>query len=204
CLVGLVLLIACANVANLMIARATGREREIAIRLAIGATRGDIVRQILSEGLILAAAGGALGVLFAMWGGHVLLQLLPFGDMTATISADPDWRILAFTAAVSLVCGLAFGLTPALQTTRPDLAITMKENSGGVISGGSHLWVRRGLVIAQVALSLVLLTGAGLFLRSLGNLKQVDFGFRTSHLMSFGVQPGLSGYDLRRSIAFFD
>ncbi len=203
-LVGLVLLIACANVANLMIARAAGRQKEIAIRLAVGATRGNIVRQILSEGIVLASAGGALGVLVAIWGGRVLLALLPFGSYTATISADPDWRILAFTAAVSLLCGVLFGLAPALQTTRPDLASTMKEQAGGVISSGSHVIVRKGLVIAQVSLSLVLLTGAALFLRSLSNLKRIDLGFRSDHLMSFTVQPALNGYDTPRAIALFD
>jgi len=203
-LVGLVLLIACANVANLLIARAAGRQREIAIRLAIGATRGDIVRQILIEGMALAAAGGVLGVLFAMWGGRLLLAFLPFASFTATLSADPDWRILAFTAAVSLVCGVAFGLAPAQQTTNPDLASTLKEQGGGVVSAGSHVFVRRGLVIAQVALSLVLLTGAGLFLRSMTNLKGMDLGFRPDHLMSFSIQPALNGYTVPRSIALFD
>jgi predicted permease len=203
-LVGLVLLIACANVANLMIARAAGRQKEIAIRLAVGATRGNIVRQILSEGLILAAAGGVFGALLAVWGGRVLLAFLPFANFTATLSADPDWRILAFTAAVSLACGILFGLAPAMQTTSPDLASTMKEQAGGVISSGAHVIVRKGLVIAQVALSLVLLTGAGLFLRSLGNLKQIDLGFHADHLMSFAIQPSLNGYDARRAIALFD
>jgi len=203
-LVGLVLLIACANVANLMIARASGRQREIAIRLAVGATRGHIVRQILSEGLLLATAGGVLGVWLAMWAGRALLAFLPFEGFTEAISADPDWRILAFTAAVSLACGLVFALAPAMQTTRPDLAITMKEHTGGVISGGTHLFVRRGLVIAQVALSLVLLMGAGLFLSSLGNLKRVDLGFSTGHLMSFSVQPSLNGYNRARSTTFYD
>jgi len=203
-LVGLVLLIACANVANLMVARATGRQREIAIRLAVGASRGEIVRQVLGEALILSVMGGLLGVLFAMWGGRVLLALLPSANFTANVTADPDWRVLAFTAAISLACGAIFGLAPAFETTRPDLASTMKENAGGVISGGPHLVLRRGLVVAQVALSLLLLTGAGLFLRSLGNLKQVDLGFRTSHLMSFAIAPALNGYTPPRTIALLE
>ncbi len=203
-LVGLVLLIACANVANLMIARAAGRQKEIAIRLAVGATRGNIVRQILGEGMILAAAGGALGVLLAIWGGRALLALLPFENYTATISAAPDWRILGFTAGISLLCGILFSLAPALQTTRPDLASTMKEQAGGVVSSGAHVLVRKGLVIAQVSLSLLLLTGAGLFLRSLGNIKRIDLGFRPDHLMSFSIQPSLNGYDTQRAIALFD
>jgi predicted permease len=202
-LVGLVLLIACTNVANLLIARAAGRQKEIAIRLAVGATRGDIIRQILAEGMILSAAGGALGLLVAMWGGRALLGFLPFDTFTATISADPDWRILAFTAAVCLACGIAFGLAPAWQTTRPDLAATMKQQAGGVISGTSHVMVRKGLVVAQVALSLLLLAGAGLFLRSLDNLRRVDLGFRADHLTSFSIHPSLNGYSAQRSMGFF-
>jgi predicted permease len=203
-LVGFVLLIACANVASLLIARAAGRQREIAIRLALGATRADIGRQILTEAVILSAAGGALGVLLAAWGGNLLLALMPFSGFTATISATPDWRILAFTAAVSIGCGVAFGLAPALQAGRTDLASTMKEQAGSVISGGLHLLVRRGLVVAQVALSLVLLTGAGLFLRSLGNIHRLDLGFRADRLMSFSIQPSLNGYSRERAIALFD
>jgi predicted permease len=203
-LVGFVLLIACANVASLLIARAAGRQREIAIRLAVGATRWHIGRQILGEAVTLSVAGGALGVLFAMWGGRVLLAFLPFAGFTATISATPDWRILAFTAVVSLACGLAFGLAPALQSARTDLASTMKEQAGAVVSSGLHVLVRRGLVVAQVSLSLVLLTGAGLFLRSLGNLQRLDLGFRADHLMSFSIQPSLNGYTPPRAIALFD
>jgi predicted permease len=203
-LVGFVLLIACANVASLLIARAAGRQREIAIRLAVGATRWDIGRQILGEAVTLSAAGGSLGVLFAVWGGRILLALLPFANYTKTISATPDWRILAFTAAISLGCGIAFGLAPALQSSRTDLASTMKEQAGAVISSGVHVLVRRGLVVAQVGLSLVLLTGAGLFLRSLGNLQRLDLGFRADHLMSFSIQPSLNGYTAPRAIALFD
>ena len=144
-LVGLVLLIACANVANLMIARAAGRQKEIAIRLAVGATRGDIVRQILIEGLMLAAAGGVLARVGGMGRARVTRRFCHSLNFTATLSADPDWRILAFTAAVSLACGILFGLAPAMQTTRPDLASTMKEQAGGVISSGAHVVVRKGL-----------------------------------------------------------
>ena len=203
-LVGLVLLIACANVANLLLARAAGRGKEIAIRLAVGATRGQIIRQILTEGLVLGLAGGSVGLLLAVWGGRTLLALLPFANYTATISADPDWRILAFTIAVSVACGLLFGLAPALQTTRQDLASTIKAQGGAVISGGSQVVIRKSLVVAQVALSLVLLTGAGLFLRSMGNLQRVDLGFRADHLMSFSIQPALNGYSPTRAVALFD
>jgi predicted permease len=188
----------------LLIARAAGRQREIGIRLAVGATRWDIGRQVLIEALTLSAAGGALGILFATWGGGLLLALLPFSGFTATITAAPDWRILLFTSAVAIGCGMVFGLAPALQSSRTDLAGVMKEQAGAVISGGLHVLLRRGLVVAQVALSLVLLTGAGLFLRSLGNLRQLDLGFRADHLMSFSVQPSLNGYAPMRAIALFD
>jgi predicted permease len=202
-LVGLVLLIACANVANLLLARAAGRQKEIAIRLSVGATRGDIVRQILIESLVLATAGGALGMALATWGGRLLIAFMPFTEITATISTDPDWRILGFTAAVAILCGILFGLAPALQTTRPDLASTLKQQAGAVL-GGAQVRLRKGLVVGQVALSLLLLTGAGLFLRSLGNLKGVELGFRADHLMSFTIQPALSGYAPQRAIALFD
>ena len=203
-LVGFVLLIACANVASLLIARAAGRRREIAIRLAVGASRWDIARQVLLEALTLSCGGGLLGILFAAWGGRILLAFLPVTGFTATVSASPDWRILAFTAAVSLGCGVAFGLAPALQSSRTDLAITMKEQAGAVISGGLQVLLRRGLVVAQVGLSLVLLTGAGLFLRSLGNLQHLDLGFRADHLMSFSIEPALNGYNAPRAVALFD
>ncbi len=202
-LVGLVLLIACANVANLMIARASGRQKEIAIRLAIGGTRADIVRQMLTESVLLACAAGAAGVYLAYWCGKGLLALLPFADYTTDISAAPDPRILAFTATVSIVCGVAFGLVPAWQSARQDLAGTMKEQGGGVISGG-HALLRKGLVVGQIALSLLLLTGAGLFLNSLGNLRRIELGFRPDHLLSFAINPSLNGYDSRRAVALFD
>jgi predicted permease len=202
-LVGLVLLIACANVASLLIARAAGRQREMAIRLAVGATRANIALQVLTESLILSAAGGALGIAFAAWGGRFLLAFLPFAGFTATISATPDWRILTITAAISLGCGVLFGLAPAIQTGRANLAGAMKERAGSGSSGGQVL-VRRALVVGQVALSLVLLTGASLFLRSLGNLQRLDLGFRPDHLMSFSIQPSLNGYSTERAISLFD
>jgi predicted permease len=203
-LVGMVLLIACGNVANLLIARAAGRQKEIAIRLSVGATRGDIVRQILTESLALSIAGGALGIALAAWGGRALIGFMPLTEATANLSADPDWRILGFTAAVSILCGIFFGLAPALQTTRPDLASTLKEQAGALLSSGAQVRMRKALVVSQVAFSLLLLTGAGMFLRSLGNLRSVELGFRADHLMSFTVQPALNGYKPERAIALFD
>jgi predicted permease len=203
-LVGLVLLVACVNVANLMLARTAGRQREIATRIALGATLGDIIRQTLCEGLVLACGGGALAVLLAIWGGRILIAFLPFADYTASISPDPDWRTLAFTAAVSLVCGLTFGLAPALQTRRTDLAFAIKAQASAVTAAGSHVLIRRTLVVAQMALSFVLLTGAGLFLRSLGNLEHVDLGFRTDHLMSISIQPSPKSYTKERLVSLFE
>ena len=202
-LVGLVLLIACANVANLLMARAAGRQKEIAVRLAIGASPSDILTQILVESVALSLAGGALGVLLAGQAGEALLRFLPFDRISAGISAVPDWRILGFTAVVSIVCGLVFGLAPAFETTHPDLASTLKEQTGAP-AGAAHVRLRKGLVAGQVGLSLLLLLGAGLFLQSLKNLRRIDLGFRPDHLVSFTIQPSLNGYDAPRSIALFD
>jgi predicted permease len=203
-LVALVLLIACANVANLMIARAAGRRKEVAIRLAVGASRGDIVRQILIESLILALAGGVAGVVLASWTGQLLLHLLPFGSLTSAISTDPDLRVLAFTGVVSILSGFLFGLAPALPTTRPYIVSTLKERATSVAGGSAQVICRKALVVVQVAVSLMLLIGAGLFLKSLGNLQDIDPGFRADHLTSFSVNPSLNGYDTMRAVSLFD
>ena len=192
-MVGLVLVIACANVANLLLARAASREREIAIRLAVGAGRGQIVRQLLVESLVLALLGGAAGLVLSVWVGDALLRALPFEQAGRTLSASPDGRVLLFTLAVTLVTGLVFGLVPAWQATRPRLQSALKRESGAV-SGGSHVRFRKGLVVAQVALSLLLLVGAGLFARSLYNLRSLDPGFEARQLVSLSVQPDLNGY----------
>jgi len=139
---------------------------------------------------------------FRPWGGRVLIGFMPFTEIAA-LSADPDWRILGFTAATAILCGILFGLAPALQTTRPDLSSTLKEQAGAVVGSGGQIRLRKGPVVAQVALSL-LLTGAGMFLRSLGKLKGVDLGFRADRRMPFTIQPALSGYTPPRAIALFD
>src|SRR5439155_111746 len=177
-LVGLVLLIACANVANLLLARAIGREKEIAIRLALGAGRSRIVRQLMVESLLLSALGGASGLLVAVWANRLLIKFLPTGDAPISLSTRLDLRILAFTLLVSLLTGILFGLAPALQSTRLNLTPTLKEQAGAVIAS-THVRFRKLLVILQVFLSLLLLIGAGLFIRSLQNLKALDPGFRT-------------------------
>ena len=171
-LVGFVLSIACANVANLQLARATARQREIAVRLAVGASRGQIVRQLLVESVTLALAAGAAGLLLARWSVGLLLGAFPPEISRLTITADLDRRLLLFNFAVSVLVGIVFGVAPALQATRPDLASTLKEEGGG-LAGGTHARLRKTLVVAQVGLSLLLLVGAGLFVHSLYNTAKV-------------------------------
>jgi predicted permease len=202
-LVGLVLLIACANVANLLMARAPARQREIGIRLALGASRRGIVGQLLVESLLLSLIGGALGILVAVWTGDLLLSSLPFRSAVQTFTSTPDARVLAFTLGVSLLTGILFGLVPALQTARPQLLGALKGEGGAVVSTG-HVRLRKGLVVAQVALSLLLLVGAGLFVRSLWNLRTLDPGFRVDGLTTFSMDPTLSGYSDAQSQALFN
>jgi predicted permease len=193
-IVGLVLLIACSNLANLLIARASSRQKEIAVRLALGAGRGRLMRQLLVESLMLAALGGALGVALAVAIDQALIDFLPSGHTPLSLTSTPDWSVLAFTFAVSLLAGAIFGLIPALQSTRPRLANTLKDQAGGVIRGGSA-GLRKALVVAQVSLSLLLLVGAGLFLQSLRNLKTLNPGFEVNNLLVFNVDPTMSRYD---------
>ena len=201
-IVATVLLIACANVANLLIARASARQKEIAVRLALGASRGRIVSQLLVESISLALAGGALGLALAVAIDRALIAFVPTGRSALAISTTPDWRILAFSAAVSLFTGILFGLIPALQATRPHVAATLKDQVGS-IAGGTAVVLRKALVAAQVTLSLLLLIGAGLFIRSLQNLKDLDPGFKTSNLVSFSIDPPLNGYKPDRSLDFY-
>jgi predicted permease len=198
-MVGLVLLIACANVANLLLARAAAREREMAIRLALGARRGQVLRQLAVESLLLAALGGAAGLALSGFVGDALLRALPFEQASRVFHSTPDTRVLLFTFAVSLATGLVFGLVPAIQASRPGVAGTLKEE-GGAVTGG-NVRFRKGLVVAQVALSLLLLVGAGLFARSLYNLRTLDPGFETRELLSLAVEPDLNGYSPEASRA---
>ncbi|MGH9612585.1 MAG: ADOP family duplicated permease, partial [Bryobacteraceae bacterium] len=192
--VGLVLLIACANVANLLLARATARQKEIGIRLALGARKSRLIRQLLTESVILALIGGALGVVFAYWGSRLLLQVVSQGPQPIPLDVHPDARILAFTAAISILTGLLFGLAPALRATGVDVNSTLKESSRGVIGGRGRMGLGKALVISQVAISLLLLIGAGLFVRTLRNLETVDLGYPRDHLLLIGVDPTSAGY----------
>jgi predicted permease len=200
-MVGLVLLIACGNVANLLMARATARQKEVAIRLSLGASRARLVRQLLVESLVLSLLGAAAGVLVATWTGDLLLRALPFENASRVFSGEPDLRVGLFTLVIGVATGLVFGLAPALQLTRPAVAGTLKDEAAAVV-GGSGGRLRRGLVIAQVALSLLLLVGAGLFARSLHNLRALDPGFQADRLVAFSVDPALSGYDEARVQSF--
>jgi predicted permease len=193
-IVGLVLLIACANVANLLLARAATRQKEIAVRLTIGASRWRLVRQLLTESLLLSFLGGAVGVAFAYWGKDLLLILRPWGGGELALDLKLDLRVLGFTIAVSLATGLLFGLAPALRATRVDLTPALKDNARSVV-GGSRSFLNKSLIVVQVAVSLVLVVGAGLFVRTLRNLENVDVGFNRENLLLFNVDPGLNGYN---------
>ncbi len=203
-MVGLVLLIACANVANLMLARTTSRQKEIALRLALGAGRGRIVRQYLAESCLLAFAGAALGLLLATWTGGLLLASLPGERASSTLSSDPDLRVALFALALGLLTALVFGVGPALAATRETVTSALKEEAGAVVGGGRQARLRRLLVVGQVAMSMLLLAGAGLFARSLYNLKTIDPGFQVERLLAFSVDPSLSGYDNAAAVALYD
>jgi predicted permease len=191
--VGVVLLIACANVANLLLARATERRKEIAVRLAMGATRSRLVRQLLIESMLLSSLGALAGLLFAYWGSSLLVTMMQSGNNHIVLDLHPDLRVLAFTAGVGLLTGLLFGLAPALRGTRVDLTSSLKQSSGSK-SGIGRMGLTKSLVVSQVALSLVLLFGAGLFVRTLVNLQTMNVGFTRDNLLLFGIAPREAGY----------
>lgn len=206
--VGIVLLIACANLAGLLLSRATAREREIAVRLALGAGRTRIVRQLLTESVMLSVAGGALGILLSVWGTEAFVSLLASGSSRPfPYHVGIDARVLAFTFAVSVLTGIVFGLAPAFRGTRIDLTPALKESSLGSvgISGAGRGWLTLGdgLVVAQVALAVVVLVGAGLLVRTLQNLRNVDPGFDTRNLLTFSLDPTLIGYKTPQIDAFY-
>jgi putative ABC transport system permease protein len=184
--VGFLLLIACANVANLLLARATGRAKEIAVRSALGASRGRLIRQLLGESVLLALLGGVLGVFFAQWGTSVLLSFAPDSLPRATEVAV-DWRVFAFTAAIAAVTGIGFGIFPAVQATRLNLYETLKEGGRGSNDGGRRHRLRSALVVSEVAIALILLVGAGLLIRSFLRLQDVDPGFRPQDAFTIGL-----------------
>ena len=200
---GVVLLIACANIANLLLARAANRAAEMAVRLSIGASRGQLVRQLLLESCLLALLGGAAGLLVARWTLHGIAALLP-PDVNQSLAFELDSTALLFAAGLSIATGVLFGLFPALHSTRPDLVSTLKGTTGQPSGARAAARFRASLATAQIALSMALLISAGLFTRSLMNVSRVDLGLNTERLVVFGVAPELNGYKPEQSRALFE
>jgi len=191
--VGVVLLIACANIANLLLARAANRRREIAVRLSIGASRVRLIRQMLTESILLSVLGGAAGVAFAGWASTFLLWMVSTGSEALPLHVAPDARVLAFTTLLTVATGVLFGLAPAFRATRVELSSSLKEGRGS-ISTRSRNVLAKALIVSQVALSAMLLIGAGLFVRSLMNLRNVNTGFNAQNVMIVGVDTPSLGY----------
>jgi predicted permease len=202
--VALVLLIACANVATLLLARATNRKKEISQRLAIGASRSRLIRQLLTESVLMSILGGLLGLLLADWGTDALLALIAKGNNgTITLNADADSRVLLFMIVVAVLTGILFGLAPALRASKIDLASAMKGNTAGISDARDKHRLGQSLIIAQVATSLVLMIGAGLFMRTLVNYENRNFGFDERNLLAFGLDPTRAGYHDARLVSFY-
>jgi len=200
-----VLLIACANVGNLLLVRSFARRHEMTVRLAIGAARGRLLRQLFTEGLLLSAFGAAGGLLVAYWCRHALVLLFPArGGVAMHLPGEIDWRVLALSAGVCLVATLLLGLVPALQTRNLDLAGALKSDSAAVVGGGGRAWIRSGLVVMQVSLSFILLVGAGLLLESLQKIRNTSPGFSTHEVLDTAVNLVSAGYDAQRAQSFQD
>ena len=199
---GFVLVIACANIANLLLARAAGRASEMAVRLSIGAKRRDLILQLLTESMLLAVLGGLAGLVVARWTLDLVASILPV-EAAQTLDFKLDPTVLLFAAGVTIATGVLFGLFPALHSTRPDLASTLKNQSGQPAAGRGAARFRTSLATAQIALSMALLIGAGLFVRSLLNVSRVELGIKIDRLVTFGVSPELNGYTAERSKVFF-
>ncbi len=193
-MVGLVLVIACANIANLLLARATGRQKEIGVRLALGAGRPRIMRQFLTESLLISFAGAAAGVLVAVWGVRLLTRMVESVPGSVLLDVRPDWRVLLFTTAVSAVAGILFGLAPAWQSTRVNLSRTLKEAGRGLTGSSARVGLGKMLVVGQIALSAVLLIGAGWFIRTLQNLENVDLGYPREKMIQVRADFAAAGY----------
>jgi len=193
-IVGLILLVACVNLANLMLARAAARGHEMSVRVAIGATRASLVRQILTESLTLSLGGGLLGLAFAFWGSRLLLLLMTAGNpLIVSLDLSPDFRILAVTICIAVLTGILFGLAPAWRASREDPALMLQQNARGSSRGAGS--IGKSLIVVQVALSLVLLLGAGLLVNSFHRLRTIDTGFRTQNVLEIGLNPVPRGYE---------
>ncbi|HEY6989339.1 MAG TPA: ABC transporter permease [Bryobacteraceae bacterium] len=205
-LVGLILAIACANIANLLLARATARRREIAVRLSMGAGRLRVIRQLLTESVLLALLGGALGVAFAVWGIRFLTLLLANGQDAFTLRAELNWHVLGVVAGLSLLTGVLFGLAPALQATRVDLIPALKQSRTGeaLVHGFRRLSLSRILMVSQIAITLLLLVAAGLFVRTLSNLASIQLGFNRENVLTFALNARQAGHDDPEIVAFYN
>jgi predicted permease len=203
-MVALVLLIACVNIASLLVARGEARQREIAVRLTMGASRWRLVKQLLTESLLLSVAGGAAGIALAAWTLSALVGAIPQSEGISGLEARLDYRVLAFAIALTIVTGILFGLTPALRASRADLQSTLKDQGANVSGGKSNVRLRKWLLVSQVALTVVLLAAAGFFTKSLLNLKNQDLGVRTDHVISFSIAPSLNLYSPQQSSALID
>ncbi|PYU67693.1 MAG: multidrug ABC transporter substrate-binding protein [Acidobacteria bacterium] len=198
-MVGLILAITCANIANLLLARAAARRREMAVRLSLGAGRFRVVRQLLTESVMLASLGGAFGVLFAIWGVRSLTLLLSNGRENFTLHAELNWSVLGVTAALSVVCGLLFGLAPAIQSTSPDVMPALKNGRGG----GPRRRAQHVLVVAQIAVSFLLLVAAGLFVRTLNKLHSVQLGYARENILLFSLNAHQAGHRAPEIATFY-
>jgi predicted permease len=203
-MVALVLLIACTNVANLLLARGASRQREFAIRTAMGASRGRMIRQLLAESLICAFGGGALGILLGTWLMRILTPIVVANAGIQGLTEKLDPSVLTFAIVATLLSGIFFGLIPAWRVTRMGVSDVIKDQGSTSSASVSHVGFRKVLVAGQVAFTMLLLAGAGLFMRSLWNLRNQDLGLKTDNVITFSIQPSLNGYDTPRSIALFD
>src|SRR5581483_354471 len=200
--VGLVLLVACANIANLLLARCVSRQKEIAVRLALGAGRARLIRQLLTESVLLGLTGGLLGTALSVWGVGLLLRFLPSSRRPLSLEVGINPRVLGFVIAISFLTGLVFGLVPALQAVRLDLTKSLKDEIAIVI-GSRRFELRKGLVIFQVALSLVLLMVAGLFIRGLRKVSSVNLGIDTENVLMATLDPSRNGYSITQAGNFY-
>jgi putative ABC transport system permease protein len=203
-MVGLVLLIACANLAGLLVVRGEARQREVAVRLAMGARRARLIRQLLTESLLIGVAGGAAGIAMASWGINAMVQAIPPGQGMLGLASSLDYRVLWFAIMLTLATSILFGLAPALRATGVDVHSDLKEQGPRVSESRSGVALRKALIVAQVSLTAVLLVGAGLFARTLANLERANLGVNADHVVQFSVSPDLNGNTPAQTLQFAD